>query len=177
MSRYHMTVWFDMKEVVRLIYSSKDTNQLYLCQGQYLKWNQAHFEYLFKKNRVAKSMKHLFDGQKLPPKLTIESLVGVCHKYDSLQKLSDTSAILKIFENHGLEKTQAYAVLKKISSVNFHEIFKSNKAYETDLPYKFDVEPFWNGIKVLESGQFNSDGNLHGLGYRLWLFGEYAGMF
>ena len=105
MSRYHVTVWLDMKDVVRLIYSSKDTLQIYMCQGQYLKWNQAHFKYLFQKNSVAKSLKHLFAGPKLPQKMTLKVLVGVCHKYDSLQRLSDTSKILKLFENNGLEKT------------------------------------------------------------------------
>ena len=90
--------------------------------------------------------------------------------------LSDTSAILKLFEKYGLEKTKAYATLKKFFSANFHDFSKSNKAYETDLPYKFDVEGTTKkGDKSLRSGQFDSHGNHHGLGYCLWLSGDYAG--
>ena len=74
MTRYHLTVWLHPKEIVKLILTSKESFLIYMCLGHQENWNQAHFEYLFKKNIVVGPMTHLFDDQKLPHKMTLKVL-------------------------------------------------------------------------------------------------------
>ena len=81
-----------------------------------------------------------------------------------------------MFGGENLTDTEAYSTFKKCGSLDYLKLITEGKLVLSEHSLKWDIPGEWLGCPCLKSGQFDSDGNMHGVAVMLVIDGFYRGM-